>query len=68
MLEAAEQFREAIRAAGLAPPDTIEADGHLRRFAGDGRRGSDASWYVLHGDGIPAAGCRPPRKRRTGRA
>lgn len=54
MLEAAEQFREAIRAAGLAPPDTIEADGHLRRFAGDGRRGSDASWYVLHGDGVPA--------------
>jgi putative DNA primase/helicase len=54
MLEAAEQFREAIRAAGLAPPDTIEADGNLRRFAGDGRRGSDASWYVLHGDGIPA--------------
>lgn len=49
-----EQFRAAIRSAGLEPPSTIEADGKLRRFASNGKRGDDAGWYVLHGDGIPA--------------
>lgn len=49
-----EQFRDAIRSAGLEPPDAIEADGKLRRFATNGKRGDDAGWYVLHGDGIPA--------------
>lgn len=49
-----EQFREAIRSAGLEPPDVIEADGKLRRFASNGNRGDNAGWYVLHGDGIPA--------------
>ncbi len=51
-----DQFRDAIRSAGLEPPDAIEADGKLRRFASNGKRGDDAGWYVLHGDGIPA-GC-----------
>lgn len=49
-----DQFRDAIRAAGLAPPDEIEADGKLRRFAPNGKRNDDAGWYVLHDDGIPA--------------
>ena len=49
-----EQFREAIRSAGLEPPDTIEADGKLHRFPSNGKQGDDAGWYVLHGDGIPA--------------
>ena len=49
-----EQFRDAIRAAGLEPPDTIEADGNLHRFASNGKRGDDAGWYVLRGDGISA--------------
>lgn len=49
-----EQFRDAIRTAGLEPPDVIETDGKLRRFASNGKRGDDAGWYVLHGDGIPA--------------
>jgi len=53
---AADQFREAIRAAGMTPPDNVAADGKLRRFAPNGKRGDDAGWYVLHGDGIPA-GC-----------
>jgi len=48
------QFRDAITAAGLTPPDVIEADGKLHRFASNGKRGDDAGWYVLHGDGIPA--------------
>lgn len=49
-----EGFREAIRSAGLEPPATIEADGKLRRFPSNGKRGDDAGWYVLHDDGIPA--------------
>lgn len=49
-----EHFREAIRAAGLTPPDVIEADGKLRRFASNGKRGDDAGYYVLHLDGTPA--------------
>lgn len=54
MLDALSQFRDAIQAAGLTPPDTIEADGKLRRFASNGKRGDDAGWYRLYGDGIPA--------------
>jgi phage/plasmid primase-like uncharacterized protein len=49
-----DEFRDAIRAAGLEPPDIIEADGKLHRFPSNGKRGDDAGWYVLHGDGIPA--------------
>ena len=49
-----EGFRGAIRSAGLTPPDTIEADGTLHRFASNGKRGDDAGFYVLHADGIPA--------------
>lgn len=54
MTPAAEQFRNAIRATGIEPPDVIEADGKLRRFSANGKRGDDAGWYVLHDDGIPA--------------
>lgn len=53
------EFREAIRSAGLTPPDEIEADGELHRFSSNGKRGDTAGWYVLHVDGIPAGafGC-----------
>lgn len=54
MRDAIEQFRDAIRAAGLTPPDTINADGRLKRFPSNGKRGDDAGFYVLHLDGIPA--------------
>lgn len=54
MLDALSQFSDAIKAAGLPPPATIEADGRLRRFASNGKSGDDAGWYLLHGDGIPA--------------
>lgn len=56
MMPAIQQFRDAIRAAGITPPDEIEADGKLRRFGSNGKRGDDAGWYVLHDDSIPA-GC-----------
>ena len=42
-----EQFRDAIRSAGLEPPPVIYPDGKLRRFASNGKRGDDAGWYVL---------------------
>jgi putative DNA primase/helicase len=66
----AEDFRRAISAAGLTPPEVIEADGELYRFSSDGRRGDDAGWYVLHGDGIPAGefGCWRAGIRQTWRA
>jgi putative DNA primase/helicase len=49
-----EQFRDAIRAAGMTPPDEIELDGELHRFASNGKRNDSAGYYVFHGDGIPA--------------
>jgi putative DNA primase/helicase len=57
--DALEHFRNAIANAGLNPPDTIEADGALHRFASNGKRSDLAGWYVLHGDGVPAGafGC-----------
>ena len=54
MLEAIEQFRAAIHSAGLHPPEVIEPDGKLHRFASNGNRSDDAGWYVIHIDGIPA--------------
>ena len=48
------QFRDAIVAAGLTPPEPIIADGRLRRFSSNGRAKDDAGWYVLHGGAIPA--------------
>jgi putative DNA primase/helicase len=56
MFDAIEQFREAIRAAGLTPPSVIEANGTLHRFSSNGKRGDDAGWYRLFNDGRPA-GC-----------
>lgn len=54
-----EQFKAAIAAAGLTPPDVIYADGKLHRFNASGKRGDDTGWYVLHLDGVPAGvfGC-----------
>jgi putative DNA primase/helicase len=58
-MDAQLKFRSAIESAGLTPPDAIEADGELHRFASNGKRSDLAGWYVLHGDGIPAGvfGC-----------
>lgn len=54
MPDAIIQFSEAIKAAGLTPPDSIQADGKLHRFSSNGKRGDDAGWYVFYGDGVPA--------------
>jgi len=68
--DAIEQFREAIQSAGLTPPDQVVTDGTLHRFASDGKRGDDAGWYVLHGDGIAAGafGCWRSGLKQTWRA
>lgn len=49
-----DQFCAAICNAGLIPPEVIESDGRLHRFASNGKPNDDAGWYVLHDDGIPA--------------
>jgi putative DNA primase/helicase len=54
MREHIEQFRTAIHNAGLTPPELIEPDGKLHRFASNSKRNDDAGWYVLHEDGVPA--------------
>jgi putative DNA primase/helicase len=55
-----DQFRRAMLAAGLEPPDQINADGKRQRWrvAGD-RAGSQNGWLVLYADGVPAGafGC-----------
>ena len=47
--DALSSFRDAIRAAGIDPPDDIIADGKIHRF---GRHKN--SWLIHFGDGCPA--------------
>ena len=55
MIDALSQFREAIRATGLEPPDVIKL-GKLQRFPGVGKRnGNTAAWCMLFDDGL--GGC-----------
>lgn len=52
-----EQIREAMLAAGIRPPATIELDGKLHRWqtGSKGKPGYDKpGWYVFFSDGIPA--------------
>ena len=52
MLNHAQQFSDAIKAAGLIPPDAIEP-GKLHRMPGMGKAGSNsAAWCKLFDDGI----------------
>ena len=44
-----EQFRDAIREAGLEPPDLIEP-GKLHRFSTNGKARDDAGWCKLFAD------------------
>lgn len=54
MTDPIEQFRDAIRSAGLTPPDTIIDDGKIHRFRTNGKPRDDSGWYILHTDGIAA--------------
>ena len=52
MLEAIEQFRQAIRASGMEPPEVIELD-KLYRFPGIGKcNGNTAGWCKQFADGM----------------
>ena len=53
------QFKEAMYSAGMTPPDFIEADGKLRRFASGDKKNDKSGWYVFHSEGVPAGafGC-----------
>ena len=59
MSDPIQEFMAAMLAAGLTPPDTIEADGQRHRFDADGRKGKKTGWYTLYLDGLPAGnfGC-----------
>lgn len=46
------QFRDAMLAAGVTPPDELILDGQLRRFRTDSKRTDRSGWYVGHADGI----------------
>jgi putative DNA primase/helicase len=58
-----EQLLDAIRDAGLEPPDQVVFDGRLHRFKsgtkGSAKTGDKSGWYVVFGDGVPAGrfGC-----------
>jgi phage/plasmid primase-like uncharacterized protein len=57
------QLIDAMRAAGLEPPDEIHFDGKIHRFRsgtkGSPGHGDKPGWYLVFGDGIPAGrfGC-----------
>ena len=54
-----EQFKQAITASGLTPPDEVVADGAIHRFSSSGRPRDESGWYCLHLDGVAAGsfGC-----------
>lgn len=57
------QLHDAIRAAGLEPPEQIHIDGKIHRFrsgtTGKGGHTDKPGWYVAYPEGIPAGrfGC-----------
>ena len=57
------QLIDAMRAAGLEPPEEILMDGKIHRFRsgtkGSPGHGDKPGWYLVFGDGIPAGrfGC-----------
>jgi putative DNA primase/helicase len=54
--QALAQFRAALIARDIVPPDPIVVDGRLHRCNAVGRRGRGDAAYLLHLDGIPAGG------------
>lgn len=56
------QLIDAIRGAGLEPPESITMDGNIHRFRSGSKgrgAGDKTGWYVAYGDGAPAGrfGC-----------
>jgi phage/plasmid primase-like uncharacterized protein len=46
------QLKEAMRQAGISPPDTVVLDGQLHRFPIGNSK--DRGYYKAYGDGVPA--------------
>ena len=51
-----DQFRAALVARNIIPPEPIVADGRLHRCDAAGPRGRGDAAYLLHLDGVPAGG------------
>ena len=51
-----EQFRTALAARDIIPPEPIIADGRLHRCDAVGPRGHGDAAYLLHLDGVPTGG------------
>lgn len=57
------QLIDAMKAAGLEPPDDVYLDGKIHRFRsgakGSPGHGDKPGWYLVFGDGVPAGrfGC-----------
>ena len=68
------QLIDAMRAAGLEPPEEIHFDGKIHRFRsgtkGSPGHGDKPGWYLVFGDGIPAGrfGCWRAGMEQTWRA
>ena len=66
-MDGIEEFKGAMRAHGLNPPEIIEP-GKLHRFATNGKRHDDAGWCKLFADGgagssvTSGRGCLTPGK------
>jgi len=58
LLDAEQSFIDAIRDAGLTPPDQIIFDDQIHRFDSDDKR-DKTGWYVAYADGYSAGafGC-----------
>jgi putative DNA primase/helicase len=47
------QVREAIRSAGIPPPDPVVFDNNIHRFPTNGKPSDDAGWYILFDSNVP---------------
>ena len=56
MSDALHQFRSALIARGIVPPDEIITDGRIHRCDTEGKHGKGDAAYLLHLDGVPAGG------------
>ena len=69
-----QQLQDAMRGAGLEPPDIIHLDGKIHRFRsgtkGTPGHGDKPGWYIAFSDGIPAGrfGCWRAGMEQTWRA
>lgn len=56
MIDAQQQFVDALARRGIVPPDSLQADGALHRCDAEGGRGKGDASYILHLNGVPAGG------------